>query len=368
MDTNLVSPPPPDAEAQRLAALRRYRVLDTEPEESFDRIVHLACDLFDMPMALVSLIDDKRQWFKARAGIEIQETPRSWAFCNEAIQQQAPLVVPDARNDPRFAANPLVLGEPFIRFYAGASIRTPDHQAIGTVCVLSPDLQTGFTAKDQQRLASLADIVSNELELRLAARRAERYASNLEVLSQEIHNQIANSLQLIMDVLEMQMRSSRDPTVTAALRNALTRMAAVGSVHQQLRQQSSSERADAKAYMGIMLRAVWRGLAPEATDRAISVDIPDDLMLPTDLLPRLGMAATELVMNSLRHGQGAIAVGVVPVPGGIELAVTDEGQGIPGTPADRGGLGFRLIRMLAGENAVTVDPANPRRVTVAMRG
>jgi two-component sensor histidine kinase len=359
-----------EVETNRLAALRRYRVLDSEPEEAFDRIVHLAQALFDMPAAMVSFIDDKRQWFKARVGIDIQETPRAWAFCNHAIQQAGPLVVPDARDDPRFSANPLVLGEPFIRFYAGATIRTPDNQAIGTVCVLSPDPRTGFSTKDQERLSYLADIVSHELELRLVARRAQRYAENLEVLSQEIHNQVANSLQLIADVLEIQAGSTRDRTVAAALKNALMRVTAVGSVHRQLRQQSSSESGDAKAYLGMLMRAVWRGLAPDGPDRGIAVDVPDRLSLPTDLLPRLGMVATELVMNAIRFGRGTISVSVAPVPGGIVLTVDDEGDGLPPGAADTptpGNLGFQLIRMLAGDNALAVDPANPRRVTVAMR-
>lgn len=361
---------PSEAEADRLAALRRYHVLDTAPEAAFDRIVHLAQALFEMPAAMVSLIDDKRQWFKARVGIDIQETPRAWAFCNHAIQQSTPLVVPDARDDPRFSANPLVMGEPFIRFYAGASIRTPDNQAIGTVCVLSPNAQTGFSAKDQERLTYLADIVSHELELRLAVMRAQRHAEKQEILSQEIHNQVANSLQLIGDVLEIQIGSSRDRTVVAALKNALVRIAAVGSVHRQLRQQASSQAGDAKAYMGMLMRAVWRGLAPDGADRTITVDVPDQLSLPTDLLPRLGMVATELVMNAIRFGQGAIAVAVAPVPGGIVLTVDDDGPGLPPDATDAptpGKLGFQLIRILAGDNAITADPANPRRVTVAMR-
>ena len=363
-------PPLSEAEAARLAALRRYRVLDTEPEEAFDRIVHLARAMFDMPMAIISLLDDRRQWFKARLGLDVPETPRSWAFCNHAIRQDAPLVIPDARTDPRFADNPLVLGAPFLRFYAGAAIRTPDQQAIGTVCVLSPDPHASFSTKDAERLRMLADIVSRELELRLHAHQAERYAANLELLSHEIHNQVANSLQLVADVLEFQLRASRDPTVIAALKNALGRIGAVGQVHRQLRQQASNNRGDTKGYIGVLLRTLWRGLAPEAADRSIVIDVPDGLLLSTELLPRLGLAATELVMNSLRHGKGAISIAVRPVDEGITLIAEDEGPGVPETLASaRSGarMGFQLIRMLAGNDSVSVDPTNRRRVVVRMR-
>lgn len=354
-------------ESARLAALRRYRILDTEPEEAFDRIVHLARALFDMPVALVSLIDERRQWFKARAGIAVTETPRSWAFCNHAIQQTDPMIVRDARSDPRFADNPLVMGSPYVRFYAGAPIRAPNHEAIGTVCVLSPDPDMPFSAIDEGRLASLAGIVSHELELRLAVRRSERYAANLEILCGEIHNQVANSLQLIADVLEFQIATARDASATVALKNALGRIGAVGRVHRQLRQQSSNEIGDTKSYVGSLLRTLWLGLAPNAEDRRIEVDIPDQLMLSTDLLPRLGMAATELAIRSLNLGRGSVRFAIAPAPGGIVLSVEVDGW-LPTTDAAmQGWTDFRLIEMLAGDDAVSIDPARPGWVSVHMR-
>ena len=355
------------SESARLAALRRYGILDTEPEEAFDRIVHLARALFDMPVALVSLIDERRQWFKARAGIAVTETPRSWAFCNHAIQQTDPMIVRDARNDPRFADNPLVMGAPFVRFYAGAPIRTPNHEAIGTVCVLSPAPDMPFSAIDEARLASLAGIVSHELELRLAVRRSERYAANLEILCGEIHNQVANSLQLIADVLEFQISTTRDTAAAAALKNALGRIGAVGRVHRQLRQQSSNASGDTKSYMGSLLRTLWRGLAPESADRRIEVEIPDNLMLSTDLLPRLGMAATELAIRGLNLGRGNVKFAIVPAPAGIVLSVEVDGWLPTAGTAIQGWSDFQLIEMLAGDDAVTLDPARPGLVSVHMR-
>lgn len=152
-------------EAERLAALRRYEILDTPPEPAFDRIVRLASHVLGAPISLVSLIDESRQWFKARRGIDASQTPRSMAFCAHAILSDDVLVVPDARADRRFADNPLVTGDPNIRFYAGAPLRTPEGHRLGTLCVID---RRPRDLDDEKRglLADLSSLVVDELELR----------------------------------------------------------------------------------------------------------------------------------------------------------------------------------------------------------
>jgi len=157
----------PPAEADRLAALRRYDVLDTAPEPAFDRIVRLASRLLDVPIALVSLIDAQRQWFKARYGLEAQETPRAIAFCDHAIRGCGVMVVPDAEQDPRFRDNPLVTGEPHIRFYAGVPLLTPDGFALGTLCAIDRAPRQ-LDPRDAAVLEDLAQQVIHELEVRAA--------------------------------------------------------------------------------------------------------------------------------------------------------------------------------------------------------
>src|SRR3954453_6461546 len=172
---------PADAgEEDRLAALQRYHILDTPEEEPFNRLAMLACDLLHTEIALVSLVDDTRQWFKARIGLEARETPRDCAFCVYAMQGEPDevFVVPDASTDPRFAANPLVTGEPLIRFYAGAPMRTPDGFALGTVCVISAvPRPEGITEPERRWLTALAGLAVDELELRLRARQAQEAAA-----------------------------------------------------------------------------------------------------------------------------------------------------------------------------------------------
>jgi anti-sigma regulatory factor (Ser/Thr protein kinase) len=157
---------PPVDEQARLAALRRYRILDTEPEEAFDDLTLLASYICGTPMALMTLIDEERQWFKSQRGLgDLRETERSVAFCTHAITQAGILEVPDTREDDRFRQNPFVTGQPHIRFYAGAPLITPDGHALGTLCVI--DTEPRRLSPDQRRaLDALRHQAQAQLELR----------------------------------------------------------------------------------------------------------------------------------------------------------------------------------------------------------
>jgi PAS domain S-box-containing protein len=157
----------PALEDDRLAALHRYHVLDTPHERAFDRIVQLAALLLDVPIALISLIDAERQWFKARYGLDALETPRALAFCDHAVRGTGIMVVPDAEKDQRFRDNPLVTGDPHIRFYAGAPLVTPDGYAIGTICTIDRAPRQ-LRARDAAILTALGEQVVHELEVRAA--------------------------------------------------------------------------------------------------------------------------------------------------------------------------------------------------------
>lgn len=128
--------PLPADETDRLHALRDLLLLDTPPEERFDRLARFAAEQLDTPIALLTLVDGQRQWFKSRVGIDVTETPRDISFCGHAIMKNDLFVVEDASRDPRFADNPLVAGEPHIRFYAGAPLSAPGGHRIGTLCVI----------------------------------------------------------------------------------------------------------------------------------------------------------------------------------------------------------------------------------------
>jgi PAS domain S-box-containing protein len=157
--------PIPRDEKERLAALYRYEVLDTEPEPAFDDIATLAAQICGTPISLISLVDRDRQWFKARVGLDAPETPRDLAFCAHAVTGSDLLVVPDATRDDRFAANPLVLDAPQIRFYAGAPLITPEGQSIGTLCVIDREPRE-LTHEQVEALEALSRQTVAQLELR----------------------------------------------------------------------------------------------------------------------------------------------------------------------------------------------------------
>ncbi|APZ99170.1 histidine kinase [Sphingopyxis sp. QXT-31] len=153
-------------EARRLRTLREYRIMDTAPEPAFDRVTKLVADLFDAPIALVSLVDDCRQWFKSSYGLDVAETHRDISFCQYAVNDERPVVVPDAREDARFAENPLVTGDPLIRFYAGVPLRAYNGAVLGTLCIIDREPRLSFGAREIERLEDFAAIIMAEADLR----------------------------------------------------------------------------------------------------------------------------------------------------------------------------------------------------------
>ncbi|ANC92672.1 sensor domain-containing phosphodiesterase [Azospirillum humicireducens] len=172
-------PPAPSLEEDRLAALQRYELLDTPEEPAFDQITRLAAKLLNVPIALISLVDRDRQWFKSRVGLPVRETPREQAFCAHALRSESLLVVNDARQDDRFAANPLVTGDPHIRFYAGAPLRTAEGLTLGTICVIDDQPRPALSPEEEETLRDLSAMVMAHIE----ARRAVGYLHPVTSLS-----------------------------------------------------------------------------------------------------------------------------------------------------------------------------------------
>lgn len=161
-----MNPPLLPSEEARLAELEDYAVLDTKPEQALDDITLLASEICETPIALISLIDKDRQWFKARVGVDVDETPRDLAFCAHAIWDPTEMmIVPDATQDARFSSNPLVMSEPSIRFYAGAPLLTQTGNALGTLCVIDR-VPRQLTERQQRMMAALSRVVMEFLDLR----------------------------------------------------------------------------------------------------------------------------------------------------------------------------------------------------------
>ena len=201
-------------EAARLAVLRDYGVLDSFPEAAFDDIVFLASYICEAPMAFVSLVDESRQWFKAKVGTDMDETSRDVAFCAHAIlEPDGLLVIPDAQEDPRFATNPMVREAPGIRFYAGAPLVSPEGMPLGTLCVFDQKPRS-LSAAQARALGALARQVVVHLELRRA----------VAALSMSRADELGSDPMLAPDVRdELQQASQSAATASALVAEAMER-------------------------------------------------------------------------------------------------------------------------------------------------
>lgn len=189
--------PLPQNEAERLSAVKRYDILDSEAEGVFDEITAVAADFFDAPVSLISLLDADRQWFKSHHGTALTETPREMAICGHAILGEGVLVVGDATKDARTADNPLVTAEPNIRFYAGAPLVTTDGHRLGTLCVIDDKARPKATPHQIEVLKRLARLVTYELDLRLAHRQR---LEQLSIISHELRSPL-NAILGFSDVM-----------------------------------------------------------------------------------------------------------------------------------------------------------------------
>ena len=180
-------------EADRLQAVRRYDILDTPPDGAFDRITALAARLFQVPIAIVSIVDHDRIWFKSHHGLEVEEISRDPGLCASAILQDGPWVIEDAPHDPRALSNPLVAGEFGLKFYAGVPLRTADGYSLGTLCVLDFRPRE-LTVEETSTLEDLAATVMSELELRLSSRQAVAEARERETIKDAFVGMMSHEL------------------------------------------------------------------------------------------------------------------------------------------------------------------------------
>ncbi len=349
-----------DAEADRLAALRRYDILDTPPDGAFDRITALAADLFSVPIAIVSLVDHDRIWFKSRHGLDVEQIGRDPGLCASAILHDEPWVLADAPTDARALANPLVAGEFGLRFYAGVPLRTHDGFNLGTLCVIDREPRP-VTERQIAHLKHLAAFVVDQMELRLSARRAVSDLSHAfaqkdaalrraELMAKEVDHRVMNSLQLISGLLRLQRGAlGNDTEASEQLALAASRVSAVARVHQHLYAGDRDGLIDCGAYLRRLCGDLSRTLRPDWA--AIGVAVVD-AALPTAQIVPLGLIVAELVTNAAKHGGGGVEVSLERAPGGgYALSVSDEGAGLPAgyDPAATTGLGMRLISALVGQ-------------------
>lgn len=214
----------PANEAQRIEALRSYEILDTPPDQVLDDITHLAAEICGAPIALITLIDADRQWFKSNVGFPNAETARAISFCTHAIvHPEQVMIVPDALEDPRFANNPLVTGDPRIRFYAGLPLVTCDGFALGTLCVIDR-VPRELTPEQLVALQALRRSAISELELRRTAKELKRVTVDLSALNADLEAKVEERTRQHLHALdELGSHSAERTRVEAAMRESEVR-------------------------------------------------------------------------------------------------------------------------------------------------
>jgi two-component sensor histidine kinase len=307
-------------ESERLAALRSYRVLDTPPEPEFDDLVQLAARACQTPVALISLIDERRQWFKAQVGLGVRETPLDRSICLSAMLLPGLTIVSDLTEDPRFVGNPLVTGQPHLRFYAGAVLRTPDGVPLGALCVLD-HMPRDLTQEQASTLTMLARQVMSQLELRRAI--AERddvleanrtFEQRQSLLVRELHHRVKNTLATVQALVGATRRSTG--SFDAFYRSFSSRITSLAKTHNLL----TEDYWQTAPLREIALNEL-KPFAESRQPRFMLIGPPVELS--ADLAVPVGMALHELTTNAIWHG-------ALSVPGGhVEVRWSvDEVEGV----------------------------------------
>jgi two-component sensor histidine kinase len=278
-------------ETNRLNALRATKLLDSLPEERFDRLTRLAASALHADVALISLVDEHRQWFKSKQGTEICETDRGIAFCDHTILQADVMVVLDMTQDERFFENPLVTDDPKVRFYAGAPLVTKEGHAIGTLCILDHQPRPDFSAADQQMMKDLAASVMTEVEMM----QQSQLVDDLSVINEELRHRMGNMYAHVSALVSMLGRNEDDKdTLVLRLREKIT---ALGQTQSLL-----AANQWASVPMSYLVKTTLDPFINPANKGRVTIQKSDDF----DVSPRgafiLTLMLSELATNAVKHG------------------------------------------------------------------
>lgn len=325
-------------ETDRLSALMKTGLLDTLPEARFDRLTRLTSNALGTEIALVSLVDKDRQWFKSRNGLYVSETPIEQAFCSHAIKTNNVMVVNDARADPRFAANPLVTGDPNIAFYAGAPLIDKEGHALGTLCVIDSKPRPEFSEEDKMILSDIAASVMTEIE----ANAQNQIIDDLNVVNEELQHRMGNMYAHISSLISLMARTGGEQKdFVWRLRERITTLA-------QTQALIASQRYRSAPLSAIFETTLAPFLTPHNRERVRLVS-PVDLDVSARGAFTLTLMLNELATNALKHGalkreQGVIDFSWIKVDDEmIKFRWKETTTGSEFTPTNHKGFGSQIL-------------------------
>lgn len=377
----MIPPQLPPNETERLAALFRQQILDSEEETGFNEIVELAARLFSTKISLISLVDDHRQWFKAKVGLDISETPKAIAFCGHALHGDQIFEVPNTLEDERFADNPLVTGEPKIRFYAGQPIHSADGYKLGTLCLID-DQPRQLTAEQQEVLKVLAKQVEQQLALRSQLRKQSKslqliqaQAASLQQLNQikdqilgVLSHDLRSPLTMLEGVIQLFNMEALEPEDISAFMQEIDHKVRQTKVQlSQVLQWSQQQLIHRSALMEpILLTAITDQVLPWIQTQAskkqvcLRTNIEQNLQVEGDMA-LINLVLRNLLTNAVKYSRRGDTVTLFAISTGdlVRLGVSDTGLGmkpeilqklrdhtyqmsIPGTD-NEGGTGLGLL-------------------------
>ena len=341
-------------EALRLAAVKRYEILDSLPEADFDRIAALAADLFDAPVSIIGFVDHDRVWFKAHHGLDATEVGRKAGGGVPTLRSVELLTQVGTRAGVRSFTSLPAVDDDGLRFCVAVPICTDDGYDIGTLCVINREAML-FDPQQLRQFKILADIVMDHLKRRLSARRA---LAKAVVMASETDHRVMNSLQFVASLLNLQSRVVRAPEAAAQLEIAASRVSAVGRVHRHFAADEVAATVPILTYLRRLCGELSDILGADIAVGGVETNVPSSQILS------LGLITHELLTNAKKHGGGTIAVAFVPYgAGAYALRVTDEGEGLAqGFTPERagGGIGLKVVTALVSQlNGSLAAQANP---------
>jgi signal transduction histidine kinase len=334
------SAPLPDNETERLQWLSELDILDTLEEQSYDDLTALAAQICRTPIALVSLVDKKRQWFKSHFGLAARETPREYAFCAHAILQKEPFVVPNADRDPRFRDNPLVTDEPHVKFYAGVPLVLAGTFPLGTLCIIDHQPRR-FTARQRQALEALGRQVTAQLELRLKIKQLEQLDRAkdefISLVSHELRTPltaISGALTLLSSGSLAELQPAVQRMVDIAHRNGSRLLAIVNDMLDVAKMKAGRMSLQRKALdLGQVVRRAAELNGPYCAGFGCTIEtrVPAQKVLVMGDEQRLSQVLANFMSNAAKFTQPGDTIAAALSTDGqhAKVEVIDHGPGVP---------------------------------------